>query len=348
MTAASFPPVMELSRSDAATILAFLSYGEASEKDRLRSSGTSRTSYHESRRRIYDHRWIQDRYVPEPRWVGFPHVAFGLSRPLADRADQYLRNVFAFPGAVVLWAMPTCVLGTFFLRNGTEAARFSGLWSDPNSVSDSSFVICDPSQGEVAAYFDYEGLWGHLSGRSGTAGYPRGLPRGTSSGSSPTLGPARELFQEVSGMVGSAGAVYLHRSSGLRRSQRLLVEKGLISRRVFLGPGPVPGFGGRNMNRLLFVTGSMAPGSHARDLLLALTTAAGAFPYLVAAGGGQAVIGFLGQADPPPQANAASAFGTLILPALRPLLTDIKVFQGDTATIVPWLDHRYERLFSVA
>ena len=335
-----------LTRSDAHTMLAFLSHADAAESDRIQRTEVSRTAYHDSRRHLYGARWIQDRYVPSPAWLGYPRLGFGLSRPLADRAEEYLRLVASFPGTVTLWATPGCVFGTFFFHPGGEADRLAKTWSDPELVSDSTLVQADPMNGEIPAYFDYEGLWAHLCGRMGTAGYPRGTPIGGAAGSVPSRELARDLLEEVGTRTQGTEPVYLHRTIGLRRSQQVLFEKGCLSRRIVLGPGPIPSFEGRDINRLLFVTGSAPSNFSPGELLKTLVQTGRVFPYLLAGGSGNCIVGFLGQAEPPPPTAGenASSFSTRLLPALRSQLSDIKVFQGEVATLAPWLHHQYERL----
>ncbi len=340
----SEPLLTTLTRSDALTMLAFFSHADASESDRLQLTEVSRTSYHDSRRRIYGARWIEDRYVPSPAWLGYPLVGFGLSRPLADHQDEYLRAAASFPGAVTLWVTAGCAFGMFYLRDGTEGDRVAAAWSDPTRVSDATFVMADPLHGEVPVFFDYEGLWSHLCGRMGTTGYPRGPPVGEAPLPLSSQEFARSLLQEVGSLVRGNEPVYLHRTIGLRRSQQVLFDKGYLSRRVVLGPGRTPPYEGRDVNRLLFVSGTTQSLFSPSAFLSTLAGGARVFPYLLAGGRGKCLVAFLGQAEAPPQSESAAAFSSRLLPALRSQLSDIKVFQGEIASFVPWLHHAYDRL----
>jgi hypothetical protein len=328
-----------------------IAHGEATERERLALSSLSRTTYHESRRRAYGNRWIQDRYVPDPKALGFPVVAIGLSRPLADRTEEYLRNFSYGPGTVVLWSMAGCALGVFLLRNAKESEQLARAWSDKRWVRDSDLVVSEPTLESVPVYFDCEGLWAHLLQKEGTARYPRGLGRPACEGSlqggkgPPTDGMAR-MLGELTGPIDTPGPVYLHRTMGLPRSQRSMVEKGFIARRVFMGPLSLPSFEGRDTSRLLFVTGTTSPGFIPSSALPALVQQANAYPHLVVGGGGKMLIGFMGQGTQSPQANNSppSSFSTRLLPALKMFLSDINIFQGDATTLFPMIDHRYDRL----
>jgi hypothetical protein len=323
-----------------------LAHGEESEGDRLKASGLSRTTYHESRRHIYGSRWIEDRYVPDPRALGCPWMAIGLSRPLADRSDEYVRQVAALPGAVVLWALSGCALGVFFLHDPKEVDYASRLWTDAKLVRDSEMVVCEPTPENVPVYFDCEGLWAHLIGRDGTSRYPRSLGiRGPRPQGGVATRGISEMLGEAGQVISSPGPVYLHRTMGLRRSHRVLVEKGFIARRVFLGSGLLPAFDGRDLTRMLFVTGKTGPGFRADTAFPALVTQARVFPHIVAAGNGKMVIGFMGQGGPPPgDSRPPASFGAVLLPVLKSFLSDINIFQGDTTTLTHIVDHRYDRL----
>ncbi len=341
------PPVTAVSRSDALTLWAMLAHGEETENDRLRLSGLSRTSYHRSRRKAYDLRWLEDRYVPDPRCLGYSLVAVGLSRPLADHAASYLNAVATFPGNVLLWTLSGYALGVFFLRDARDRAALSKLWEAPGQARDSDLVVCEPTAGNVPVYFDPEGLWTHILEMEGTVRYPRGLV----GRSEPTPGDGRvrsgvaQMMRGVSGTVAGSGPIYLHRSLGLRRSQRRLVERGYVARRVFLGSRAIPSFGEREVNRLLCVTGRTDPGFQPSSAVGLLTQKVGVFPYLVAGGGGKLTLGFLGQSSPPITGKRPpSSFVSQLLPTLATFLNDINTFQGDLGTLVPMVDHRYDRL----
>jgi hypothetical protein len=334
-----------------------LAHGEATEHERLVLSRLSRTTYHESRRRAYGNRWIQDRYVPDPKVLGFPVLAVGLSRPLADKAQEYLANISSYPGTVVLWSMAGCALGVFLSRDVKEGEQLALAWSDKRWVRDSDLVVSEPTMDNVPVYFDCEGLWAHLLQKEGTARYPRGLGRSVQgSGVQGSVATQRDppvegiakMLGELTKAIDTPGPVYLHRTMGLRHSQRVMVEKGFITRRVFLGPLALPSFEGRDTNRLLFVSGTMAHGFPPAAALPTLVQEAGAFPFLVVGGGGKMLIGFMGQGaqSPPMNGHAPSSFSTKLLPALKKFLSDINIFQGDAATLVPLVDHRYDRLVS--
>jgi hypothetical protein len=348
---AAYRTVPGLSRGESLTIWAMLAHGEATERERLTLSGLSRTTYHESRRKAYGSRWIQDRYVPDPRALGFPVIAVGLSRPLVDRADEYLRTFAAGPGTVQLWSMAGCALGVFLLRNVKEAERLSQVWSDKRWVRDSDLVISEPTLENVPVYFDCEGLWAHMLQKEGTARYPRGLGtsgRGSASaaGWAPPVAGMTKMLCELPKVIDTPGPVYLHRTMGLRYSQRVMVEKGFMARRVFLGPMALPSYEGRDTNRLLFISGTTSPSFSPAAALPTLVQQANAFPHLLVGGGGKMLIGFMGQGtqSPPASNSPPSSFSTRLLPALKMFLSDINIFQGDATTMVPLIDHRYDRL----
>ncbi len=334
-------------------LIALLAAEDESERSRLQRTGLPRSTYHAARRRAYEEGWVHDRYLPDPGVFGLRTARIWLLRPYADRQDELLRRLESRPGTVVLWQTPQSVFAVEVdldpgAREGTAPEEVS------EELTQERMVLSVPlgSRG-LPVYFDYEGLVAHLASQPGATSYPRGLDR--PSGGGALKGPVRSpgtwqtahrlvLLPFSAPMEGRPG----HRMGpqALPRSQRRLLELGWVHRRVLPDPSRIPPFRGRQADEMVFVHGRWREGEKADPLLRTLTGECRVFPFLFAFNEEVLLLAALGQSAPGDGGVPGSSSRRPVLPTLRQCLENIVVTRERVGSVIPRIDHRYDRLLA--
>ncbi|HEY6237945.1 MAG TPA: hypothetical protein VIZ68_02010, partial [Thermoplasmata archaeon] len=242
-----------LTDAEGRVIAVLLGAASANERERLRRVGSPRSTFHAARRRVYAEGWLKDRYVPNPSRFGFGVVTFVLLRPFADRVQELTERWSADASNVLTWSTSQLILGVFFHRDAASARRFAQELSELRAASALTIVLSEAAGPEIPVYFDYEGLWTHLAGVSGTLAYPRGLGGGASSDgtdresiSSHHLWAATELVGRPFGGDAGERPGHLVGPLGLPFSHQHVLRRGWVAHRVFLEPSVLPPYKGRS------------------------------------------------------------------------------------------------------
>jgi hypothetical protein len=268
------------------------------------------------------------------------------ARPFAERTEELLARWAATPTCVYLAGGSEVVLGVWIEPSETGAVARSNELLRGEVASWHQSIAADLHTPSIPVFFDYEGLWSHLSGVEGTVAYPRGL------GGSPVVDEAvaltshqswaaRELLHRPFGMGSVGRSGHLVGPLGLPFSQQKMVAQGTISHRIFLDPGRIPPFRGHAADQIVLVTGSWRSGARPETLFRALTLECRVFPFLYVVGSGRAVIGALGRSGgsaPSPEARRP------VLATLQESLQGIEIHQVAAASARTVVDHRYDRL----
>jgi hypothetical protein len=284
---------------------------------------------------------------------GLRTARFWLLRPYADRQEELLRRLESRAGMVVLWQTPQSV---FAVEVGTDPQPGKGgaRQAPIEELTQERTVLVVPlaSRG-LPVYFDYEGLVAHLASHPGAKAYPRGLdhpPTGAST-KGPVRSPAiwetahRLLLLPLSAPAeGRPG----HRvgPQSLPRSQRRLLELGWVRRRVLPDPARIPPFRGREADEMVFIHGRWREGERADPLLRTLTGECHVFPFLFAFNEEALLLAALGQSAPGDAGVLGEASRRPVLPTLRQCLENIVVTRERVRSVVPRVDHRYDRLLT--
>ncbi|HEV2165533.1 MAG TPA: hypothetical protein VGS23_00925 [Thermoplasmata archaeon] len=342
-----------LTEAEARTIAVLLGSAAAPERERLSRSGLPRSTYHAARRRAYDEGWLRDRYVPEPDRFGLPFATFLLARPFADRIEELLKRWSSEPGNVVLLGGPAAVVGTFFHPSEASARTLAlgGGWSD--LASSSRAIVADLRQASIPVYYDFEGLWAHLSGTLGTVAYPRGL-----GGADPVPAAASEPTGALSSHQRWAAAELLARAFtdsgkgshlvgplGLPFSQQRLVAKGWVNHRVFLDPSRLSSYRGNAADQYVFISGTPKPELRPEALFQSLVRESRVFPFLYVVSPQRVLIGAMGATKPAGAGiGAQESTRRPVMPTLQGSISDIELIQEPASSLPIRVDHRYERL----
>ena len=332
-------------------LTALLSAEDESERARLQRTGLPRSTYHAARRRAYEEGWVHDRYLPDPGAFGLRTARISLSRPYADRQEELLGLLGSRKGTVVLWQTPQSVFAV-----EVDVAPEGGGTPTPDEVpaglTQERTVVSVPlgSRG-LPVYFDYEGLVAHLASQPGAKAYPRGLDHAP--GPAPMKGPVRSpgtwetahrlvLLPFNAPLEGRPG----HRVGppSLPRSQRRLLELGWVHRRVLPDPARIPPFRGRQADEMVFVHGRWREGERAELLLRTLTGECRVFPFLFAFNEEALFLAALGQSAPGDGGVPGGSSRRPVLPTLRQCLENIVVTRERVGSVIPRVDHRYDRL----
>ena len=321
------------------------------ERERLRVAAVPRSTFHAARRRAYAEEWVIDRYVPDPPYLGRPRATFLLLRPYADHLAHASETLASNSDNVLLWTSGQLVLGVYLHSSAGSARALADTVRESQSASWSFHVDAELDGPAVPVYFDYEGLWSHLVGLPGTAGYPRGLggtprPVGDDLAGKPSAtgwaasGLIRRPFEAA--LQGKGG--HLVGPFGLPWAQQKLLRAGHIAHRVFLHPGRSPPYQGRGADQVVFVTGSLVPGARPENLFSRLTRESRVFPFLYAADREHVLLGALGRPPGIAGSDVEREERAPVLPILGESLRGIEIVQDVAANVSAPVDHRYDRL----
>lgn len=344
--------VRALTEAEGRVIAVLLGGVGLSERDRLRRIRIPRSTYHAARKRAYEEHWLEDRYVPDPARFGLPLVTFVVVRPYLDHIHELVEAWSASNSNVLTWTSPQLVVGVFFHRDKArlerEAARLL-----PDGWSRWSYLLTVNVRGpSVPVYFDYEGLWSHLSGLPGTSTYPNGL-----GGAEPPAEDAPPLTDHqrwaageiihrpfIAETEGRAG--HLVGPLGLPFSQLRLLRLGWVVHRVLLDPGRVPPFRGRAADQLTLILGEFREGQRPEVLFQTLTRECRVFPFLYATDGHRLLVGALGRGPgASPTESGPAEPRRPVMPTLQAALQGIEILEEPAASFRAVVDHRYDRLF---
>ncbi len=338
-----------LTEAEARVIGALLGAGEEPEQELLARADLSRSTYQDARRRAYGHGWVSDRYIPNPASFGYSAALFLLAVPYADRASELVRSWVEEGEATLVWAHPHQCFGVFFRKDPASIRSLEQRLTDATRVRTSESVTADLTDASsVPVYFDLEGAWSHLSSNGGTRRYPR--PLVTAARPEPpfqanTLRSAADL---VTRPIRAAEQGSPWRQVGpfwLPRTQRKLVQGRHLNHRTLLNPGQLEEYQGKRADQAVFVTGKLREGGRAPTLLQTLNRS-GAYPWLLAAGGGRVLIGLAAQRDPPgPNQGGPVAIQNTLSEILSQHLEGMQVVRESFSSYQVAADHRYDRLF---
>jgi hypothetical protein len=347
-----------LTDAEGRVIAVLLGSTPSNERDRLARMQVPRSTYHAARKRAYEENWLRDRYVPDPARFGAPLATVAVVRPFADRIPELSKRLEADRTNVVAWVGAQSALCVFFHSDRKAAAKALAGLSSSGLASSVTSVVSQIDRSELPVYFDYEGLWSHLSGLSGAATYPNGLG-GRSLGpddEAPTASPhqlwgARELVLRPFDAEARGRGGHLVGPFGLPFSQQKLLRTGWVTYRVFLEPSLLPPFRGRSADQVALISGRLRAGARPEGLFVALTRDCHVFPFLYATDGERVILGGLGRAPGPPTPGPAPVpepERQPVMATLQATLEGIEVHQEAAAQLRAVVDHRYDRLFPTA
>jgi len=342
-----------LTEQEARVVGLLLEDSSGGERERLRRWGLPRSTYHHIRRRVYAQGWVHHRYIPDPRLFGLPWISFLLVRPFADRRGALAEVLTRDPRAVHVVIGPNLVFSIHWEASEASAGRRWALIEREGWADGGVQLTVELSARSVPVYFDYEGMWAHLTGRPGTSGYPRALVGGPASPGTSAPGPltphqrwaVRYLLDRVDRPSARTDPASPGGPFGLPFSVRRLLEQGWISHRSILSPSSVPPYQGRTADRSYFVAGTPRPGAHPEQLFQQLAGECRVYPFLFVVGPDRWLIGAAGGAQ---EGAAPAAPRRPVLPTIGGACQGIQIFEADGASFLPQVNHRYDRLLSEA
>ncbi len=342
-----------LTDAEARVIAVLLAARPDRERERLRQVKVPRSTYHAVRRRAYEELWLRDRYIPHPVPLGLPFVSFLLVRPFADQFENFASVVAADSGTVVLWTGGPVALAIMFHAKGSEGRKWPSRIEKENWGAPPTLITVAADGPTIPVYFDFEGLWCHLAGISGTLAYPHGLggasPNGDREGSTPSLDSHRawavgELLRRPFTGAEAGKGPHLVGPLGLPFAQRKMLARGWVDHRTLLDPAPLPAYQGKTPDQVVLITGAPRKSARPDELFGSLTRDCRVFPFLFVVGADRWLLGALGASAPPPPDPTGPR--RPVLATLREYLEGIDVIQEPASQFVTRVDHRYDRLLS--
>jgi len=344
--------VRALTDSEARVIAVLLAARPDRERERLHQVGIPRSTYHAVRRRAYEEGWLRDRYVPHPGRLGLPFATFVVARPYVDRFEEFVQRITREPGNVVLWTGSQIGIAVVLHARPQDGAKLTEKLGTDRLAANPLAITVRSDAPTVPVYFDFEGLWCHLAGLSGTLAYPHGLggalPEERDDGTPvPITAHQRwavgELLDRPFVAPAQGKGPHLVGPFGLPFSQRRMLAKGWITHRTLLDPARLPPYRGRSGDQVVLLSGSPRSGARPELLFAALTRESRVYPFLFVVGEDRWLLGALGGSSP---AVSDGAPRRPVLPTIREHLEGIEIAQEAATDFSAPMDHRYDRLLS--
>jgi hypothetical protein len=344
-----------LTEAEARVIAVLLGSSPSQERERLRRIQIPRSTYHSARRRAYEEGWLRDRYVPAPFRFGWARATFLLVRPYLDKAGELLAELKENRNTVYLWGSPQVTLAVLFHESDQSSQKFLEVLKGNGLASAVRGLTADVTGPGVPVYFDFEGLWTHLSEFEGTVSYPLGLGGESEAQHDDSVGftahqrwAAGELIYRPFVAADQGRPAHLIGPFGLPFSQQRLLRTGSVVHRVFLDPGRLPPFKGRQASQTIFITGNLRPSAEPPALFATMTRDCRVYPFLFALRPPRVLLGALGSSlspnSPPTESLGARR---PVLRTLEGFLEGIEIIQESTAQLTTHVDHRYDRLLPI-
>jgi hypothetical protein len=352
VTGSADPSLRALTDAEAKVLSLLLANTATDERERLRQSGLPRSTYHAARRRAYAEGWLKDRYVPSPTLLRFGETTISLARPFADKSGELAERWGREPGNVLNWMSNQFGLAVFFHRDRKSREAAASRLVDAGLATETMLLHPKLEEHGVPVYFDFEGVWSHLTSTSGTRAYPRGLPplpEGFRADSPSPWNPrtrwaARELLLRPFEAESQGRAGHLVGPFGLPFAQQRLLGQGWVLHRVLADPARVPGYRGRLMDRVVLIAGELQDGITPDQLFATLTRECRVYPFLYAMDERRVLLGALGQTASAGVDRVTETERRSVLPTLRQALRGIQILEESAPNIRVSVDHRYDRL----
>lgn len=325
----------ELTASEAATVLSILSKDGATENSDIGASRIPTSTFYATRRKIYDAGWLSDRYVPHPWAIGMRAIDCVLVTPSPAQRAQTERDLGSSAQNVVLWSGLNVLLGIFFRQNG-----------DAPKVENGTTVSITADSGSLPVYFDYSRSWSRFIRVERETGYPRPLGEAVTRLERPVPSAVpRLIIQDQNAEGPSPDGHRWHSLSGLSRSERRLLERGVVGDRTFLNLESVPPYDGRALGEIVFLTGDLREGVLSADVLGTLNSQCHVSPLLLADDGTKVLILALGQvgAGASRRTKLPRAAGPVVA-VLDAAIKNLQMIVEHTGSVRKLVDHRYDRL----
>ena len=336
----------ELSDGEAATVSLLLGSGLESQAFALRRAALSRSTFSVARRRAWEEGWIWERVVPSAA-LGVHRMVLALARPFADSAPGVAAAWAELPSAVYLASGVDTLFGVYLTEDAVSAGKLVDYLKETAGLQGISTWSVEPTPTSVPVYFDFEGVWGHVSGRAPLR-YPRGFPPGPRTGGSDPPSPGLlELAGEIARRplrepeTGTDGQKF--GPGALPRSGKRLLQKGYLDWRMFPDFARLPSYKGIRLSRMALLHGDLKGREGAPVLFEELVGSCRVFPFLYVVEGDRVFLGAMGRGSPPEGAEVEER--SPVLPTIQRHLANVGVVHIEMGAARTLLEHRYDRLF---
>lgn len=322
-----------------------------SERERIREAGLPRRTFQEARRRALSEGWLVERLLPNP--VAFGRTRLTLALVVDDGGTLALSTARRWnqsPGTVHLWLGARTLLGIFLEPGRAEAGPGSARESIVEGAPVGSISLeIDLRGAHLPVYFDFEGAWSRVVGRTGPSYYPRALPDWAGRPASSTRAPNPTWSRRVQELVTRAattppGGPSLW-GSGVPSGRiwlRRAMEEGWVEARSFLNLGALPGYLGWKLREVVYVHGDLQSSARPERLFQSLVGECGALPFLFATDDRRVLLALLA---PAPSRQAPGRPRGSVGRTLEQFLGRVASFRESAQGLQPLLNHRYERIF---
>lgn len=316
-----------LTEAEALVIKSVLgSHFSESEEARIRRSGLPRATYQQAKRRLYDMDVLYDRFVPSPKAIGTQRISFFLTRQFPDRIPSTVEWLDHWSGCSLVWSGLQTVFGIVFHNSDSAIKEFQDAVTTRKDLGEVIVhLAARPSSESVPVYFDYEGGWNSFAGLAGTARYPQALPDGEPKESfwhHHRDAPGIAISSLVCRPFEDGRAAHLVGPATLVRSQRRLLERGIVAWRTFLTPAEIPLSDGRKLSQVILTAATLKEGATPLAVFQDLVVTCEVHPFLLASDGSSLLMGTLLR-SPIPHETDTRVGGASVMSRLKRHLSGI-------------------------
>jgi hypothetical protein len=334
-----------MTEAEGIVVRALLASQPIAERERIERTGLPPRTYFSVKQRLLNDGYLTERYIPDLGWVGFPILTFVIVQPYSENFQKLLDAWKGDASNIFLWSGQERLVGVFAHINRGAAKDFMKQTETERGASMGMDLTVDARDPSLPVYFDFEGAWSMLIGASGTLSYPQPL---VSAHSPPSRGSHGSELSAARGLVtrpiASTTAVPPRRFGTffLSRTQRRVLNHGLVSHRVFLDLTKAAAISG--IERIIFVKGKLVEGCTPEGLFRLLAGECRVAPFLFAVDHDQILFAGL---SPRPAGNPSREVSSRrsVSALMKDSLTGIQVMREPTQDLSLQVNHRYDRLF---
>ncbi len=337
----------DLTEAEAATVSLLLGTGLESQALALRRAALSRSTFSVARRKAAEEGWVRERVIPS-RAFGGARMVVALARPFTEAVPRVAAAWSEIPSAVHLLSGMDVVFGIFLVGSESEGEKLTTRLAGTESSQNTTEWSVVPGPDTLPVYFDYEGVWSHITGRPAMR-YPRGYPGVPEGNAGASASPGlRKVAGEISRRAlretreGEGGGQKFG-PGALPRSWRRLILNGYLDWRTLPDFAHVPPFRGLRLSRIAWLHGTLREEGGAPAFFQDLVEQSHVYPFLYVVEDDRILLGAMGR-----EASRSSTWEeerTPVLPTVQRHLSNVSIIHLECDGLRVLLDHRYDRMF---
>jgi hypothetical protein len=344
-------PARPITDAEARVIASLLGGAPTTGQERIRLSGLPERTYEVARQRLVEKGFLLDRFVPNPVALGWTQAIAALGVPYAESSSRQSELWETSPDNVLLWRGRDCLFGIFLGSPSRSDGKLGRSMAEPSfqreAFSRLKVVSADLRRPQLPVYFDFSGVWNHITGSPSPIDYPRSFPhRGDLS-----FVPPASCREQVRQLLAVPFLPHDARNPGLELARRYSRSRkyrdrltGTVSRRYFLDPSCFPSPQGGPPLETVLLCGKLLMGVESSTPFLYLKTYCHVNPFLYISDGANVMMGCLSARRNSAGQPGSEAREKWVSSGLAAYMEGLEVFRTPNEEWIARVNHRYDRL----